>query len=447
MNDAEVKDAQPLDKAVLRRLPRDLLSKVYRAVTAARYDDLVELIETVRMTEPDPAAELRRMADAFNYDGLRNALSWSGGKSNGVGINKAQGKSVLVVDDTPDNLRLLSTVLRRGSLVPRPVLSGRLAIEAAVIDPPDLVLLDICMPDMSGVEVCRWFKQDERLRSIPIIFISGLQGTDDKVEAFRVGAVDYISRPFQEEEVLARIKTQLRLSVLQVELVSHSAQLERRIAEQVKAVTGSQLATIFALAKLAEARDDDTGHHIERVQTFSRMLAVQMREMRLHSAKLTVEFIDNLYQTASLHDIGKVSVPDAILLKTGKLTTAEITEMNKHCALGADTLAKVLKRHPDNQFLRMGVDVARSHHEKWDGSGYPNGLKGAAIPLAARIVALADFYDALSSNRCYRPAFGHEETCRMIREGSGTHFDPDVATAFDTLEGQFRKIRREMHNQ
>ena len=261
-----------------------------------------------------------------------------------------------------------------------------------------------------------------------------------------MGAVDYVSKPFQQEEVLARIKTHLRLRQLQVELVSHNLQLEQQISEQVKAVTASQLATIFALAKLAEARDDDTGQHIERVQTFCKVLAEQMREMRLHVATLTSAFIDTLYQTASLHDIGKVGTPDAILLKPGKLTPAEFGEMKKHCALGANTLATVLKRHPDNQFLRTGVDVARSHHEKWDGGGYPDGLKGTAIPLAARIVALADFYDALTSNRCYRPAFSHEDTCRMIQEGSGTHFDPDVAAAFSSLEGQFRRIRQEMHD-
>ena len=274
-----------------------------------------------------------------------------------------QGSNVLIVDDSPENLRLLAALMKRGGLVPRPVKSGRLAIEAAAADPPDLVLLDITMPEMSGVEVCRWFKQDERLREIPVIFISGLQGVDEKVEAFRVGGIDYITKPFQEQEVLARIKTHLHLRRLQVELVSHNLVLEQRVAEQVKVVTASQLATIFALAKLAEARDDDTGRHVERVQTFARLLAVQMREMRLHVAQLDDTFIDTLYQTASLHDIGKVGTPDAILLKPGKLTPEEFGEMKKHSAFGANTLAAVLVRHPDNAFLRMGVDVARSHHE------------------------------------------------------------------------------------
>jgi putative two-component system response regulator len=351
------------------------------------------------------------------------------------------------VDDVPENLQLLATVLKRGGFAPRPVTSGRLAIEAAAADPPDLVLLDVQMPEMSGIDVCKWFKQDERLRSIPIIFISGLQGVDDKVEALRVGGVDYISKPFLEQEVLARIKTHLRLSQLQAEIVSHNLQLEQRIAEQVKEVTASQMATIFALAKLAETRDDETGRHIERVQTFSRVLAEQMREMRLHVTQLTGAFVDNLYQAATLHDIGKVGTPDAILLKPGKLTAEEFDEMKKHCALGATTLTAVLKRHPDNQFLRMGVDVTWSHHEKWDGSGYPYGFKGMAIPLAARIVACADVYDALTSKRCYRPAFSHEHTCRMIQEGGGSHFDPDVAAAFTTQENRFRSIQQKMLNQ
>jgi len=171
------------------------------------------------------------------------------------------------------------------------------------------------------------------------------------------------------------------------------------------------------------------------------MLGERMREIGLHVAQLTSTFIENLYQTACLHDIGKVGTPDAILLKPGKLAPEEFTEMRKHCELGAATLAKVLERHPDNEFLRMGVDTARSHHEWWDGTGYPDGLQGAAIPLPARIVALADFYDALTSNRCYRPAFSHENTCRMIQAGSGTHFDPDVTTAFTDVAGEFKRVR------
>jgi putative two-component system response regulator len=354
-----------------------------------------------------------------------------------------RGSSVLIVDDMPENLGLLSAVMKRGSLVPRPVMSAKLAIAAAVMDPPDLVLLDIRLPEMSGFDVCRWFKQDERLRSIPIIFISGLQGTDDKVEAFHAGGIDYVSKPFQEEEVLLRVKTHLRLRLVQAKLASQNAQLEQQVAEQLKAISDAQMATIFALAKLAEARDDDTGKHIERIRTYCKLLAQQMRKMKLHSTQLTNHYVDNLFQTAALHDIGKVGISDAILLKPGKLSPEEFSEMQKHCLIGATTLATVLNRHPENQFLQMGVEVARSHHERWDGEGYPDKLKNTQIPLAARIVALADVYDALTSNRCYRKSVSHVDTCMMIHTSTGTHFDPDIVSAFNVIEEQFSRIRQE----
>jgi len=211
-------------------------------------------------------------------------------------------------------------------------------------------------------------------------------------------------------------------------------------------MAASQRATLFALVKLTEARDVDTGRHIERVQVFARVLAEHMRKVGLYVAQMTSAFIDTIYETASLHDIGKVAIPDAILLKPGRLTAAEFATMQRHSAYGAETLVAVLKRYPDNQFLRMGVDVARSHHEKWDGSGYPDGLTGASIPLAARIVAMADYYDALTSNRCYRSALSHEVASQMIHDNSGSHFDPDVVQAFGTLGGQFEEIRNAMQD-
>lgn len=354
--------------------------------------------------------------------------------------------SILVVDDDRQDLRVLAGILERAGYEARPVPSGRLAVEAAIADRPDLVLLDVRMPGMSGLEVCRWFRQDERLRELPVIFVSGLDAAGDKVEGFRAGGVDYVTKPFHEEEVLARVRTHLRLHRLQQELHEHNARLERRVEEQVKAVTASQMSIIFALAKLAETRDDDTGRHIERVQTFSRRLAERMRQMGVQSAKLTDAYIEHLYQSAALHDIGKVGTRDAVLLKPGKLTPEEFDEMKTHCALGAETLAAVLRRYPGNQFLRMGVDVARSHHERWDGTGYPDRLQGGAIPLAARIVSLADVYDALSSARCYRPAFPHAEACRMIVEGEGRQFDPDVVAAFRTLEEEFYRTSRDMQS-
>ena len=349
--------------------------------------------------------------------------------------------NVLVIDDSPENLRLAARILARNGLVPRPVLSGRQAIEAAIAERPDLVLLDITMPEMSGFEVCRYFKQHERLKDIPIIFLSGRQGVDDKVEAFRAGGVDYIPRPFDEQDMVARVGTHLRLRKHEAELASWNQALEQKIADKVRALTSAQVATIFALAKLAEARDDDTGRHIERVQVFSRVLADGVLAQGRHVDVLTASYVETLEQTASLHDIGKVAIPDAILLKRGKLTADEFTEMKRHSLLGASTLAAVLERHPDNQFLRMGVEVARSHHEKWDGSGYPDGLSGVSIPMSARIVAVADVYDALTSNRYYRAALPHGEACRMIGADRGKHFDPDVVDAFRAEDERLRQVR------
>jgi putative two-component system response regulator len=206
------------------------------------------------------------------------------------------------------------------------------------------------------------------------------------------------------------------------------------------------MSTIFALARLAEVRDDDTGSHVARVQAFCKMLAEGMRDMKPRKARLSDAFIEHLYQASALHDIGKVGIPDAILLKPGKLTPEEFEVMKKHCEIGAGTLNAVLQQHPDNQFLRMGVEVARSHHEKWDGKGYPDGLQGEAIPLAARITALADVYDALTSKRCYHPPASHEDAGRIILEGDGSHFDPDVVAAFKALAEQFQRVRRGMQN-
>jgi putative two-component system response regulator len=353
-------------------------------------------------------------------------------------------ENVLIVDDDPQNLSTLTKTLQRAGMVARPVLTGERAIEAALFEPPDLVLLDVMLPDLSGFEVCRRLKSDERLSDIPVIFLSGLRRPEDKVEGLRAGGVDFVSKPFSADEIVARVQTHLHVRELQLQLQERNEVLERRVAEQVKAATASQMATIFALAKLAEARDDDTGRHIERVQSLARTLAEGLRRADSYTPQIDDLYIDTLDQTASLHDIGKVGITDAVLLKPGPLTDEEFGIMKTHCAVGSETLAKVLERFPDNRFLRMGVDVARSHHERWDGSGYPERLRGDAIPLSARIVAVADVYDALTSNRCYRSALQHEEVVRTIREGSGRQFDPAVVAAFEANEGVFRRIRLAM---
>jgi len=306
---------------------------------------------------------------------------------------------------------------------------------------PDLILSDITMPGMDGYKLCETLKNDARLRDIPLIFMSELGETMDKVRAFRAGGVDYVTKPFHFEEVRARIETHLHLHRLHLAAERHNRELENLVASQVKAISEAQMATILALAKLAESRDDDTGKHLERVQLFCRLLATCLARRPKYERILTAHQIEAIFHASALHDIGKVAIPDAILLKPGKLDEAEFAIMRTHTILGAKTLGAVREKYPNNSFIDAGIEIALHHHEKWDGSGYPAGISGEDIPLAARIMAVADVYDALTTKRCYKPAFTHEKSRDIILHDSGTHFDPEVAACFGELEGEFREIR------
>ncbi len=354
----------------------------------------------------------------------------------------APAASILIVDDAVANLELLSEMLGGRGYEARPAISGEAALMAAQADPPDLVLLDVDMPEMDGYEVCRRLKADETLRDIPVIFVSAIfTQADDKVKALSLGAVDYVTKPFQAEEVYARVETHLRLRSLQVEVERHSRDLEALVEEKVEEIVSAQAATIFALATLAEHRDDDTGRHLERVAAYCRILAGDMRRTPRYAALLTDQYLDNLLRAAPLHDIGKVAIPDAILLKPGKLSAEEFEQMKRHTTIGADTLRAVRAQYPGNAFLTMGIEIAESHHEKWDGSGYQQGLVGEAIPVAARIVAVADVYDAVRSRRSYKPALPHAAAKDIIIEGRGAHFDPAVVDAFAARNDEFEAVR------
>jgi putative two-component system response regulator len=348
--------------------------------------------------------------------------------------------SILIVDDAPENLHVLVRILTAEGYRPRAVRSGKLAIRAAENDPPDLILLDIMMPEMDGYEVCRQIKANDQLKDIPVIFLSALDEADDKVKAFAAGGVDYVTKPFHVDEVKARVDVQMKLRKLQTELSKHNRHLQDLVSEQVREISESQMATIFAMAKLAEARDDDTGQHLERVQTWCKLLAVRCAELPAHRAEVDAVFVENIVSACPLHDIGKVGIRDAVLLKPGKLTPEEFEEMKTHTTIGARTLEAVEGNYPKNAFIRMGIEIARWHHEKWDGKGYPDGRSGKAIPLSARIMAVADVYDALRADRCYRPAVSHEKSRAIIFEGCGSHFDPDVVEAFRGLEATFKGL-------
>jgi putative two-component system response regulator len=361
--------------------------------------------------------------------------------------------SIMIVDDTPANLKLLEGMLREQGYSTRPCPRGRLALRAAESEPPDLILLDINMPEMNGYEVCEQLKANEKLADIPVIFISALNETMDKIKAFAVGGVDYVTKPFQFEEVQARVETHLELRRNRLELKRHNHNLEELVQEQVEQIlrgkeslSDAQLATILAMSKIAEARDDDTGKHIERTQSYCRALAVKLRDQDGLQAVINDDFIDNLFHASPLHDIGKVAIPDAILCKPGKLTDEEFEIMKTHAAMGAETLRSVSAKYPNNAFINMGIEIAQSHHEKWSGAGYPDGLAGGDIPLSARIMAIADVYDALRSVRCYKEAFSHEKSRDIIVSDSGMHFDPTGVEAFLAIEDEFSKINERLQD-
>lgn len=353
----------------------------------------------------------------------------------------SRAPDILIVDDDAAYLDILTDILGARGYRIRTVSSGKLALQVALDAPPDLFLLDVQMPAMDGYEVCRRLKAIDKLARVPVIFLSGLHEAIDKVKAFSAGAVDFVTKPFQIDEVRARVDTHLNMRHLQTELEQHNQHLQELVQEQVNEIVESHRATIFALAKLAESRDDPTGNHIRRVQAYCKLLASKLSEQAPVRSHIDAVYIENLFHAAPLHDIGKVGIPDFVLLKPDKLTVEELQIMKRHTVIGASTLEEVFRRYPNNVCVRMGMEIARSHHERWDGSGYPDGLSGDDIPLGARILAVADQYDALRNLRPYKPAFDHEKTCNTILMGDGRtlpdHFDPRVLLAFADSKDQF----------
>jgi len=347
---------------------------------------------------------------------------------------------IMVVDDDKVSLDFLSSFLETHGYIPRPVPSGKLAIMAAKREPPDLVLLDVNMPDMNGYEVCAVFQSDEELKHVPIIFVSGYRDSDHVLKGLQSGSVDYIYKPFNTSELLARMEVHLKIKRLQKELRFMNDFLEDMVKEKIRELKDAYEAVIFAMAKLAEYRDDDTGKHLERVRAFSRALAEELARQPGYEREVNKDFIRTIYHASPLHDVGKVAIPDKILLKPGKLTPEEFEVVKTHTIRGAQTLEEVAKKHAGNEFIEMGIEIARHHHERWDGTGYPDGLEGENIPLSARIVAIADVYDALRSRRPYKEPFTHEKAVEIIMSEKGTHFDPVLVEVFWKLRDRFKKI-------
>jgi len=348
---------------------------------------------------------------------------------------------ILVVDDTPENLALMSELLReryRVKLAP----NGQRGLAIAQASPaPDLILLDIMMPVMDGYEVMRQLQANEATRDIPVIFLTAMTGVDDERQGLDLGAVDYITKPISPSIVLARVRNHLQLKAARDFLKDQNEFLEREVQRRTRQVTLIQDVTIRAMASLAETRDNETGNHIRRTQAYVRALALHLQAHPRFAQFCTPGNIELLYKSAPLHDIGKVGIPDRILLKPDRLTAEEFEVMKTHTTIGRSAIEHALIGVDDEvEFLEMAKEIAYAHQEKWDGSGYPEGSSGDDIPISARLMAVADVYDALISRRVYKPAMTHEQAMEILRNGRSRHFDPDIVDAFCAIHEEFRDI-------
>ncbi|MEO5378240.1 MAG: two-component system response regulator [Magnetococcus sp. DMHC-6] len=343
---------------------------------------------------------------------------------------------ILVVDDSPENLQILVETLRHDFAVVTAKNGSKALLLASSDTPPEVILLDVMMSDMNGFDLCLKLKANPLTWSIPVLFITALNDEQSEVRGLVVGGVDFITKPFNPVLVKARIRSQL-------ELKRHKDFLEKMVAERTRELVQTQDITILTLASLAEARDPETGGHIRRTQNYVRLLA---ESLRLHPRFVGLResgMVELLYKSTPLHDVGKVGVPDHILLKPGKLTDEEFTQMKKHTINGWNALRIALRQMGENSFLYVAAEIAYTHHEKWDGSGYPRQLVGENIPLSGRLMALADVYDALISRRIYKSGMSHEQAVEILVAGKGSHFDPDVVEAFLSIQEQFQETSKQ----
>jgi putative two-component system response regulator len=349
--------------------------------------------------------------------------------------------TLLVVDDNPENLLVLAELLQPAYRVVA-ANSGARALALAAGDPrPDLILLDVMMPGMDGYEVLARLRRDRRSHDIPVIFVTAMDSTEDEQTGLGLGAVDYITKPVRPAIVLARVRTQLELRDARVRLEGQKAGLEQEVARRMRENQVIQDVSIQALARLAETRDPETGNHLRRTQEFVRVLALRLRTRPRFAAFLTDRAVDLLAKSAPLHDIGKVGIPDDILRKPGPLTPPEWEIMKRHAEMGAVAIERAERdaEHPV-EFLAYAKQIARHHHERWDGNGYPDRLAGDAIPVAARLMALADVFDALTSRRVYRePSTYADARAEMLRD-RGTRFDPEMVDVFVAAFDEFCAI-------
>ncbi|CAK0746469.1 putative cyclic di-GMP phosphodiesterase VC_1348 [Gammaproteobacteria bacterium] len=375
--------------------------------------------------------------------------------------------TILVVDDTPENLAVLGGLLQPYYRVKVASSGVRALVVATSVPPPDLILLDVMMPGLDGYTVLERLRTQEATRDIPVIFVTALDASEDEELGLSLGAVDYITKPIKPAIVLARVHNHLELKQARDWLRDQNSFLEKEIVRRMHENQVIQDVSIQALANLAEARDFESSNHIRRTQGYVTVLARKLRSNPKYSHRLTPRFIDLITKAVPLHDIGKVGIPDNILLKPGRLTPEEFEVMKQHSRIGAEAIDHAMRRACSDSeykalqaysrlspeavleegeheaplaFLELTKEIAYYHHEHWDGSGYPAGLAGDAIPLPARLMAIADVFDAIISYRPYKEKLPVEDAINIIMEGSGTHFDPDLVDAFQGVVDEFRSI-------
>jgi putative two-component system response regulator len=330
-------------------------------------------------------------------------------------------QTILVVDDTPENIELLTEVLDPYYRT-KIAINGDKALKIAFSDtPPDLILLDIMMPGISGYDVCKRLKDNPDTRGIPVIFVTAMSEVADEQKGLELGAVDYITKPISPAIVLARVKTHLAL-------YDQTRELERMVELRTAELERTRMQIIRRLGRASEFKDNETGNHVIRMSHYSRLIA--------QAAGMGQESVDILFNAAPMHDVGKIGIPDHVLLKPGKLDDAEWEIMHQHPYMGAEIIGE-----QTDDLLQTARLLALTHHEKWDGSGYPNKLKGEEIPLGGRIVAIADVFDALTSERPYKKAWPVEDAVRVIEEGAGSHFDPGLMAPFKAALPDMLKIK------
>ncbi|MEA3513839.1 MAG: response regulator [Campylobacterota bacterium] len=330
---------------------------------------------------------------------------------------------LLIVDDIPENIHILMNCLKNDYDI-LAATNGKKAIDIVNKNLDiDIILLDIMMPDIDGYEVCRILKSSSLTQNIPIIFVTALNESKNEERGLELGAVDYITKPINAPLVRQRVKNH-------IELKHHQDNLKDLVEQRTKELKEAKEAAIEAMGIIAEKRDSNTGEHVQRVKKYVKLISLELAKKDKYKNILTKEYIENLYHTSPLHDIGKVAIKDSILLKDSSLTKDEFEEMKLHTIIGEQTLDMVSKHLKSTNMINIAKEIASSHHENWDGSGYPKGLKGVQIPLSARIVSVADVYDAMLHKRVYKEAISKEIVIEEIKKNSGIKFDPDIVDSF-----------------